>query len=49
LGDSSRFSLLFRLGCKCKQFGDLKIAIADYQQPIFLMNPNFAGTHDNLE
>ncbi|VXD24589.1 Tfp pilus assembly protein PilF [Planktothrix serta PCC 8927] len=36
------------LGCKCKQLGDLKTAIAYYQQSI-LMNPNLAEAHDNLE
>ncbi len=36
------------LGCKCKQVGDLKTAIAYYQQSIS-MNPNLAEAHDNLE
>ncbi|WP_254173879.1 tetratricopeptide repeat protein [Planktothrix pseudagardhii] len=36
------------LGSKCKQLGDLKTAIAYYQQSI-LMNPNLAEAHNNLE
>jgi len=36
------------LGCKCKQLGDLKTAIAYYQQSI-LMNPNLPEAHNNLE